>query len=91
MTQKLSGTEMAMNALFKMMGFDPNEVRKNVEEGIAGFRAAITDLQTRLGSIDENQRVINARLERIEISLGISAEVVNNDGPRIPLPKRAQE
>ena len=62
-----SGVEMMMKAL----GIDPEEIKRSMFETIERLQTGIKGLDERLSAIDAGQRIINARLERLEIHLGI--------------------
>lgn len=84
--QKLSGVEMMLNSLLKATGFDPSVLKSQIEQTINGFEMATKLLQQRLDQID-------ARLERLEIHLGISHPQGHINGSGVPeeIPKSAKE
>jgi hypothetical protein len=68
--------------MMKAAGIDPQAIIKMVEDTLSGFKSAVENLQGRLETIDakqaeilHHQMIINARLERIETQLAITAEV----------------
>lgn len=85
-----SGMEMMLNSLLKAAGFDPTELKKNIEETVSGFQQMARTIGERLEAIDKRQAIIDARLERMEIHLGVSVEPAhtNGDGRKeLPGPK----
>lgn len=63
-----SGMEMMLKAL----GIDPGEIQKAMTETIGRLQSGIAALDTRLTSIDKALAENNARLERLEIHLGVA-------------------
>lgn len=61
-----SGMEMMLKNLLLSFGFKPDEIEKNIKS----YAQALRD---NLASLDANLKTINARLERIEQTLNISA------------------
>lgn len=53
-----SGTEMAMNALFKMLGIDPETVKKQM----LGFQQIVIDLKAQMDRIERDQKFIMEHL-----------------------------
>ncbi len=80
MAEKMSGMEMMMNSLLKAAGFDPTELKLAIENTIGGFQNMAREIFNRIDAIDKRQAIIDARLERLELHLGVGAEVAHSNG-----------
>lgn len=75
-----SGMEMMVNSVLKMAGFDPTELKASIENVIGGFQKLAQEIFNRVDNIDKQNAIINARLERLELHLGVSNEPAHTNG-----------
>jgi hypothetical protein len=63
-----SGLDMMLKAL----GIDPQEIQRSMTETVSRLQDGINQINTHLRTIARNQEIVNARLERLEMHLGVS-------------------
>jgi CO/xanthine dehydrogenase Mo-binding subunit len=72
-----SGMELMLQQIFKALGIDPEEIKRNMFQ-------TVNQLQTGIAALNTSLTEINARLERLETRLGVASK----DAPEQLPPRR---
>lgn len=65
--------------LFKQLGFNPADLKKQVDDAAKNFNAVINHFNARLDTIEENQTQITQLLEKVLLHVEPDKKILENN------------